>query len=259
MNEISQNLRDIEKRIGEACARAGRVRSGVTLIAVSKTKPAEAVKEAMLAGQTVFGENRVQELRDKYESIRAMISGDDPGHDALRGMYAPSSKVPCWHLIGTLQTNKVKYLPGIVKMIHSVDQVKLAEEIDKRFGALRGEDGSEGIADILIEVNMAHEDTKMGLAPEDTKAFIKEIAHLKHLNIRGLMTIAPFTDDAESNRVYFRGLRELRDEINGAGILDTPMTELSMGMTGDFEVAIEEGATFIRVGTAIFGERDYNI
>lgn len=228
---FANRLEAVEARIADACMRAGRARDEVTLIAVSKTKPVSAIEEAMAAGVHVFGENRVQELREKYEALPD------------EGIF--------WHLIGTLQSNKVKYLPAIstLRMIHSVDNEKLALEIERQ-----GEK-HDRVFDVLIEVNMAHEETKAGLAPEETAELIGRIAPLTHLNVRGLMTIAPFTEDAETNRPYFKGLRALMEEINAQGLLPARMTELSMGMSGDYEVAIEEGATFVRVGTALFGER----
>ncbi len=227
---IKENLEFVEKNICEACKKAGRDRSEVTLIAVSKTKPVSDIREAMACGITVFGENKVQEIRDKTAEITEPLS---------------------WHMIGHLQANKVKYLPGVACMIHSVDNVKLADEIEKQAAK------HELVMDVLIEVNMAHEDTKFGLSPEETIDFVKEISKNEHLNIRGLMTIAPYTEDPESNRVYFKGLRELKDKINSLNIPRVQMDTLSMGMTGDYQVAIEEGATFVRVGTGIFGERDY--
>ena len=228
---LADHLRAVEDRIAAACDRAGRARNEVTLIAVSKTKPVEAIREALAAGVQVFGENRVQELRDKYEAL--------------------SDEALSWHLIGTLQSNKVKYLPAIqtLSMIHSVDNEKLALEIERQ-----GEK-HDRVFDVLLEVNMAMEETNAGLAPEDTEALLRKIAPLSHLNVRGLMTIAPFTENAESNRAFFAGLRELMARLNALEILSAPMRELSMGMSGDYEVAIEEGATFVRVGTAIFGER----
>ncbi|MCR5404616.1 MAG: YggS family pyridoxal phosphate-dependent enzyme [Butyrivibrio sp.] len=229
---IRDNLEIVEKNIQAACERAGRDRSGVTLIAVSKTKPVSDIRQAMECGITVFGENKVQEIQQKTEEITEPLS---------------------WHMIGHLQANKVKYLPGKVCMIHSVDNIKLAQEIEKQFSR------HDMNIDVLIEVNMAHEDTKFGLSPEEVPSFVKEIASLPHLNIRGLMTIAPYTDDPESNRQYFKGLRELMGSINDTNILPSKMDTLSMGMTGDYEVAIEEGATFVRVGTGIFGERDYSV
>ena len=237
--DIRENLQEVEQRIADVCKQAGRAREAVSLIAVSKTHPAEAVREALACGQTVFGENRVQELREKAEALKA---------DA-----------PCWHLIGTLQTNKVKYLPEVqgLTMIHSVDSLKLAQEIDRRFAQAHGCQPSQSVdaVDVLVEVNMAHEDTKQGIAPLEAEALLREIAKLSHLHVRGLMTIAPFTEDAETNRVHFAGLRSLLETLNARSILPYPMTELSMGMSGDYEVAIEEGATLIRVGTAIFGAR----
>ena len=229
---IKENLEVVEKNIANACERAGRDRSEVTLIAVSKTKPVSDIRQAMDCGITDFGENKVQEIRDKTGEIKEPLN---------------------WHMIGHLQANKVKYLPGKVCMIHSVDNVKLAGEIEKQFGK------NDLTADVLIEVNMAGEDTKFGLAPDDVADFVKEIAPLSHLKIRGLMTIAPYTDDPESNRQYFKGLRNLKEEINSLKIPGVVMDTLSMGMTGDYMVAIEEGATFVRVGTGIFGERNYTI
>ncbi|WP_026508964.1 YggS family pyridoxal phosphate-dependent enzyme [Butyrivibrio sp. MC2013] len=232
MSHISENLIQVEEKIKKACERAGRKREEVTLIAVSKTKPVSDIREAMDCGITVFGENKVQELRTKTAEITEKLS---------------------WHMIGHLQNNKVKYLPGMVDMIHSVDNMKLALEIEKQYAA-------KGLrADILCEVNMAGEESKFGLSPEDAIAFIDSIKDLEHIRIRGLMTIAPYTDDPESNRKYFRGLRELMNKANESLELKEAMDTLSMGMTGDYEVAIEEGASFVRVGTGIFGERNYAV
>ena len=229
---IRENLEIVEKNISAACKRAGRERSEVTLIAVSKTKPVSDIRQAMDCGITVFGENKVQEIRDKTDEIKEKVF---------------------FHMIGHLQVNKVKYLPGRVCMIHSVDNRKLADEIERQAQK------HDMVMDVLVEVNMAGEDSKFGIAPEDAPDFVREISSLKHLNVRGLMTIAPYTDDPESNRQYFRGLRELKDSINAMNIEGICMDTLSMGMTGDYEVAIEEGATFVRVGTGIFGERNYNM
>ena len=227
---IEENLKTVEENISASCKKSGRDRSEVTLIAVSKTKPVSDIRRAMACGITVFGENKVQEIKDKTEEIKEPLS---------------------WHMIGHLQANKVKYLPGRVCMIHSVDNVKLAAEIEKQFAK------TDEVIDVLIEVNMAQEESKFGLSAEEVPDFVKEISQYPHLNIRGLMTIAPYTEDAESNRVYFKGLRELKDRINEMNIPGVNMDTLSMGMTGDYQVAIEEGATFVRVGTGIFGERDY--
>ncbi|MBE5832296.1 MAG: YggS family pyridoxal phosphate-dependent enzyme [Butyrivibrio sp.] len=227
---IKENLAIVEDNIRKACEKAGRERSEVTLIAVSKTKPVSDIRQAMECGITVFGENKVQEIRDKTAEIKEPLS---------------------WHMIGHLQVNKVKYLPGVACMIHSVDNLKLAQEIEKQSAK------HDLVMDVLIEVNMAHEDTKFGLSPQEVIPFVKEISSYEHLNIRGLMTIAPYTEDPESNREYFKGLKGLKDEINALNIPRVKMDTLSMGMTGDYQVAIEEGATFVRVGTGIFGERDY--
>ena len=228
---IRENLESVEERIQAACKRAGRDRSEVILIAVSKTKPVSDIRQAMDCGITVFGENKVQEIRDKTEEIK------EPLH---------------WHMIGHLQTNKVKYLPGKVDMIHSCDKLSLAQEIEKQAAK------NNLVMDVLCEVNMAGEDTKFGLTPEETPEFVRTIAKLPHVRVRGLMTIAPYTDDPESNRVYFKELHDLLEALKAENIPGTQLDTLSMGMTGDYEVAIEEGATFVRVGTGIFGERNYN-
>ena len=229
---IRENLEIVEKNIQAACDRAGRDRREVTLIAVSKTKPVSDIREAMDCGITVFGENKVQEIRDKTEEIKEPLN---------------------WHMIGHLQSNKVKYLPGKVCMIHSVDKLSLAEEIEKQAAK------HDLVMDVLCEVNMAGEDSKFGLSPEDAPDFVKSIAVFPHIRVRGLMTIAPYTDDPETNRPYFKALKKMLDDINSENIEGLHLDTLSMGMTGDYEVAIEEGATFVRVGTGIFGERNYNI
>ena len=228
MSQIIENLEKVERNIEEACNESGRKRDEVTLIAVSKTKPVEDIREAMKCGIKIFGENKVQELREKTEIIKESLE---------------------WHMIGHLQTNKVKYLPGMVYMIHSVDNLPLANEIEKQYRK------HNMIAKILCEVNMAHEDTKYGLAPEDTLDFIKQIKDLTHIQIEGLMTIAPATEYPEDNRQFFSQLRQLEEKINIE--LKMNMKELSMGMTGDYRIAIDEGATFVRVGTGIFGARNY--
>lgn len=231
MSRITDNIDHVEKKIAEACERAGRPRESVQLIAVSKTKPVPDLMEALNYGHNVFGENKVQEIRDKVEAM------------GTEGIH--------WHMIGHLQANKVKYLIGVVDLIHSVDNDKLAAEIEKQAAK------HDVVMDVLCEVNMAGEETKFGLKPEETMDFVKRISELPHLKVRGLMTIAPYTEDPESNRVYFKGLRELKDRINAEHIQGVDMDTLSMGMTGDYEVAIEEGATLVRVGTGIFGERHY--
>ena len=229
---IAENIRSVEARIQSACERAGRSRDEVTLICVTKTMPVEDLRQAYDAGQRSFGENRVQEINDKFPQLPEDIQ---------------------WHMIGHLQTNKVKYLMDKVVMIHSVDSVRLAKAISKE--AVK----AARVMDILIEINAAGEESKFGLDYDGVLSMIKEIAPLPGIRICGLMTVAPYTDDPETNRVFFRNLRELAVDIDRQSIDNVSMTFLSMGMTGDFEVAIEEGATHIRVGTAIFGKRNYAI
>lgn len=227
---ITENLRNVERRIDEACRRSGRKREDVTLIAVSKTKPIEMLREAYDAGARYFGENKVQELADKYEEM----SGDIH-----------------WQMIGHLQRNKVKYIIDKAELIHSVDSIRLAETIEKE-AAKKGL-----IANVLLEVNMAREESKFGLMPEEVLDFVKEIVRFRHIRVQGLMTIAPFVEDPEENRIHFANLRKLSVDIVKENVNNVNMSVLSMGMTNDFEVAVEEGATMVRVGTAIFGERDY--
>lgn len=229
---IKENLDHINSRIESACIRAGRDVSEVTLVNVSKTKPIELLQEGYDAGMRIFGENKVQEIRDKYEG------------------FVPDGI--SWHMIGHLQRNKVKYIVDKVDLIHSVDSLRLAETVDK-------EAAKKGVtANILIQVNVAEEDSKFGLNTEETIAMVKEISQLKNLRIKGLMTIAPFVEDAEDNRLIFRRLKELSVDIDGQNLDNVGMDVVSMGMTGDFEVAIEEGATMIRIGTALFGKRNYS-
>ena len=232
MSFIEENLKNVEQRIREACIRSGRSREDVTLIVVSKTKPVSMIREVLDLGPRDFGENKPQELRDKCD----VLPGD------MR-----------WHMIGNLQRNKVKYVTGRAVMIHSLGSAELAEQIEKE-SAKRGI-----IMPCLVEVNMAHELSKEGIAPEDAMHFIRSISTLKHLRIEGLMTVAPYVEDPEENRNVFRSLRHLAVDIDRENIDNICMRHLSMGMTGDYEVAIEEGATMIRVGTGILGERDYSI
>ena len=227
---ILSNLKEVEENIQKACAKSGRSRQEITLIAVSKTKPIDMLKEAYEANIRDFGENKVQELCDKYELIENDVR---------------------WHMIGHLQTNKVKYLIGKTTLIHSVDSYKLACEIEKQAAK------KECVMDILIEVNVANEETKFGVSTEEVIDLVKEIAKLPHLRIQGLMTVAPYVVDSEENRAFFRNIKQLSVDINSQNIDNVSMNELSMGMTGDYMVAIEEGATIIRVGTGIFGERNY--
>ncbi len=228
---IKENIEQVQIKINEACKRSGRDPKDVTLICVSKTKPVEMLMEAYDAGKRAFGENKVQEMCGKIEVMPDDIQ---------------------WHMIGHLQTNKIKYIVGKTALIHSVDSVHLAEAIEK-------ESAKAGcITDILIEINAAGEESKSGTAdPEANKELIRAVSKLEHLRLRGLMTIAPYTEDPESNRVYFKMVHDLLYKEMREYFPEKP--ELSMGMTGDYEVAVEEGATLVRVGTGIFGERDYGI
>ena len=220
---LKENLADVEAKIVKACENSGRQRDDVTLIAVSKTKPVETLKEAYDLGVRVFGENKVQELTDKYEALPKDIQ---------------------WHMIGHLQRNKVKYIIDKVALIHSVDSIRLAETIEK-------EAAKHNItANILIEVNVAKEESKFGLMPE-------ELDELKHIQVKGLMTIAPFVENPETNREIFRSLRKLSVDISNKNVDNVNVSILSMGMTNDYTVAVEEGATMVRVGTGIFGARNY--
>lgn len=229
---VAENLQSVEEKISAACQRAGRRREDVTLVAVSKTKPESMVAEAYGAGQRDFGENKVQELIRKRDSLPEDIR---------------------WHLIGHLQTNKVRAVVDKACLIHSVDSLHLAETISK-------EAGKKGCtAPILVEVNVAGEDTKFGTTPEDTIRLVEDIAALPNLKIEGLMTIAPFVDDPEENRPIFSKLKQLSVDIAAKNVNNVSMCVLSMGMTNDYEVAIEEGSTMIRVGTGIFGKRDYTV
>jgi pyridoxal phosphate enzyme (YggS family) len=225
---IASNLAEIHARIDAACQRCQRDPQTVRLVAVSKTHPAASVNEAAAAGQEIFGENYVQEFVAKSEAIEAPVQ---------------------WHFIGSLQSNKVKYLVGRVAMVHSVDRLSLAEELDRQWGKL----GQS--LEILIEVNLGDEESKSGASAEAAIALVRRIATLPHLKICGLMALPPYLEDAEAVRPYFRRLRELAAEIAAARISGVALRELSMGMSHDFEVAIEEGATLVRVGTAIFGAR----
>ncbi len=236
MGQVSDNYAKIAERVRAACGRSGRDPAEVTVIAVSKTKPDEMVEELAAAGVRDFGENKPQELMRKHDQILPDAS--------LR-----------WHMIGNIQTNKVKMFVGRACLVHSVPDLHVAAAISKE--AVK----RSVRVPVLIEVNIAGEETKHGLVSDDlraaTEGLVREAALLPGLEIRGLMAIAPPVEDPEENRMYFRQLRQLRDQIRDLHVENAPMTELSMGMTGDFEVAVEEGATYIRVGTAIFGERVY--
>ncbi|GFE62334.1 YggS family pyridoxal phosphate-dependent enzyme [Geobacter sp. AOG2] len=225
---IAQRLNQIRSRIGDAAAKAGRDPHAIRLVAVSKTRPLEDIVEACRAGQIIFGENYVQELAAKAASIG----------DPLE-----------WHFIGHLQSNKVKYLAGLVSLVHSVDRFSLAEEISRQWGRLGRS------CDVLVQVNIAGEATKSGTTETGALQLVRDIALLPNVRVRGLMTMPPFFDDPEGARPYFAELKRLSDLIAAEAIPGVEMGELSMGMSGDFEAAIQEGATLVRVGTAIFGER----
>ncbi|MCI6165814.1 MAG: YggS family pyridoxal phosphate-dependent enzyme [Lachnospira sp.] len=228
---IKENLQSVQDNIKEICRKCGRNPEDVTLIAVSKTKPNEMLMEAYDSGIREFGENYVQELSDKIETLPDDIN---------------------WHMIGHLQRNKVKYIVGKVAMIHSVDSLRLAEAIDN-------ESSKKGVkTDILVEVNVANEENKFGVTLEEAEDFIRQLSHFDNIVVRGLMTSAPLVDNPEKNRVFFRQLRQLLVDINAKNIDNIHMDVLSMGMTNDYDIAIEEGATHVRVGTAIFGARNYN-
>ena len=227
---VKENLKDVEARVVAACERAGRKREDVTLIAVSKTKPVEMIREIMECGVVDFGENKVQEMCSKMEVIT------EPLH---------------WHLIGHLQRNKVKYIVDKAYLIHSVDSVRLAQEIQKEAQK------HNVTCNVLVEINIGGEETKSGVPKEEAMELVKEIASLSNVKVKGLMTIAPPVEHPEDARGYFKEIKAVFEEIKAASIPNVEMKELSMGMTGDFEVAIEEGATMVRVGTAIFGARKY--
>lgn len=227
---ISENLREVEEKISQACLRAGRERSEVLLIAVSKTKPLEMVEEAAGCNQIDFGENKVQELCMKYEHF-----------PTLR-----------WHMIGHLQRNKVKQVVDKAFLIHSVDSIRLAETIEAEAAKINT------VARVLLEVNVAEEESKFGFHLDQVMEAVEQISKMEHIHILGLMTIAPFVEDPEENRPVFQKLRQLSVDIKEKNMNNVNMDVLSMGMTNDYEVAVEEGATMVRVGTGIFGERDYS-
>lgn len=229
-SEIALNYLDVKRRVEEAAIKSGRAKDAVTLIAVSKTKPVSDIKQAVEAGAFRLGENKVQEIMEKYDSF-------------------PDVE---WHLIGHLQTNKVKYIIDKVKLIHSVDSLRLAQEISKR----AKQHGTT--MDVLVEVNIGGEESKSGVAPEAAEELCLDIAKLENISVKGLMTVAPIVENSEDARVYFRKMNKLFVDIRDKSYDNIDMEYLSMGMTNDFEVAIEEGANLVRVGTAIFGKRNYN-
>lgn len=225
---IQDNLADINERILQACQRAGRDPKEVRLVAVSKTKPAAMIEEAAAAGQLLFGESYAQEFSTKFDELATAVE---------------------WHFIGGLQTNKVKYLRGKVNLIHSVDRLSLAQEINRQWAK------TDQTADILIQLNLGAEISKSGADEAELEQLLRKVAELPNLRIRGLMALPPYLDDPEEVRPYFRRLRQLAEAMKDLNIPGVELLELSMGMSHDFEVAIEEGATLVRVGSAIFGAR----
>ncbi len=227
---LTQNLRDVEEKIAAACERAGRKREEVTLIAVSKTKPVSMLEVIYDAGIREFGENKVQELSKKCVQMADDIH---------------------WHMIGHLQRNKVKQVIGKACLIHSVDTLRLAQQIE-------ADAAKQGfVVPVLLEVNAAQEESKFGMALSEVEEFVRKVAEFPHISIKGLMTIAPYVENPEENRIHFRNLKQLSVDIAKKNIDNVYMDILSMGMTNDYEIAIEEGATHVRVGTGIFGERIY--
>ena len=229
---LAENLQQVNANIEKACAAVGRAPSEITLVAVSKTKPVSMLQEAYDAGARVFGENKVQEIMDKYDQLPSDIQ---------------------WHMIGHLQRNKVKYIIDKVAMIHSVDSLRLAQTIEQEAAK------KELVMPILLEVNVAEEDTKFGLKVEEVLPLLEQISSFSHIQVKGLMTIAPFVENPEENREVFRTLKKLSVDISAKNINNVTMSVLSMGMTGDYMVAVQEGATMVRVGTGIFGARNYAI
>ena len=227
---ITENLEQVRKNIDEACRMAGRDPKEVTLIAVSKTKPVSMLKEAYDAGARCFGENKVQEIMDKHPQLPEDIQ---------------------WHMIGHLQRNKVKYIVDKVSMIHSVDSLRLAQTIEQEAAK------HNVCVPVLLEVNVAQEESKFGLKMDEVLPLIETIADFPHIKVQGLMTIAPYVENAEDNRDFFRQLKKLSVDIEAKNINNVSMSVFSMGMTGDYQVAVQEGATMVRVGTGIFGERNY--
>jgi len=232
MRHIKENIDDLNRRKEVIAERSGRAGEDILLVAVTKTRTAEEINEAIKAGITDIGENKVQEILDKYEKVNPVR----------------------WHMIGHLQTNKVKYIIDKVAMIHSVDSLRLAQEIDRR-AELSGL-----VMDILIQINAAQEESKFGIGSHETDGLIRDILEsCSNVRIRGLMTIAPLEDDPESVREYFSEVRDYYNKYRELNLPGTDFRYLSMGMSNDYEVAIEEGSNLIRVGTAIFGRRNYNL
>lgn len=265
--EIRENLQRVEEQIQRACKRAGRDRREVQLIAVSKTFPVETLVTATKAGITVFGENRVQEAAEKFRAVRSLersALGHQPSvvsnqKSEMSGQTLAMSNQPSdrtteptlfFHLIGHLQSNKARLAAEIFDMIQTVDRLEIAQKLDRQCEHLNR------LLPVLIQVNLGHEETKSGVEPEQALELVKQVSSLRNLRVRGLMSLPPFRERAEDSRSDFRALRELAAKIASAHIPNISMNELSMGMSHDFQVAIEEGATWVRIGTAIFGKRN---
>lgn len=231
--DICQNLKNVQQRITEACENAGRTPDEITLVAVSKTKPIDDIKTAFDCGQLHFGENRAKELQDKMGKYE---------NDEIQ-----------WHMVGNLQTNKIKYMVERVNWIHSIEKSKYLREIEKRASRI------DRVINTLIQINISGEDRKSGCEPEDLKEILEYAQGLDHVRVRGLMGMATFVDaeEVESVRPEFKMLKKLRDTHRNYECENVQLDELSMGMTNDMEIAIEEGSTMVRVGRAIFGERNY--
>ncbi len=231
MSVIKENIKNIESRIKTAAEKSGRNFEDISLVAVTKTISPEIIQEAVDAGITLLGENKVQEARDKIDKIKGDVE---------------------WHLIGRLQRNKVKIALELFSLIQSLDSFALAEEIQKRARQMQKN------VDVLVQINIGLEKTKYGINPADAESFIESVASLENLNVKGLMAIAPFKENPEDVRPYFREMRSIFERIKQKSIKNVEMKYLSMGMSNDFEVAIEEGSNMVRIGTAIFGARDYS-
>jgi PLP dependent protein len=230
---IAENIKNLRKRIEQTCQKCGRTIDDVQIIAVSKTFSVEFIQEAIDAGHIDFGENYVQELQEKHTAL--------------------AERIIRWHFIGHLQSNKVKYIAEYVDLIHSVDDLNLGKEISRRA------ERWNRVQNVLVEVHTTDEATKFGVQPDHAIALIKELSQLSHLRVCGLMTMGPFSDDPNDSRSSFRCVSDLKKQVETEGIVNVQMRHLSMGMTHDFEAAIEEGATLIRIGTAIFGRRIKNL
>jgi pyridoxal phosphate enzyme (YggS family) len=228
--DISQNIEVIEERLKNAALKSGRKREDIILVAVSKTQPLEKLIMASNCGLNVFGENKVQELTEKYPGL-------------------PNAS---WHLIGHLQRNKVKYIIDKVDLIHSLDNIELAEEIDKRAAKINR------IMPVLIQINIGREDSKSGIFEEEIESFSEKIQRYNNILVSGIMAIPPVSDNKDETRIYFRRMKEIFEKVKEYKYGNFNIKYLSMGMTGDFEIAVEEGANIVRVGTGIFGERNYN-